>query len=194
MGDPHADYNLKHYVNLKHFGLEPTHDFLRHSLAEHGRWLRTVLVARGIDRQELDDVFQEVAAAAVENIDRLRDRNRVGAWLYRVAVATALEHRRKAGRRRKRERIASQTRGEAHHADPLDWLMDRERDRMVQEAIRRLPPRDAEVLMLKHAEDWTYRQLAQHLGISEFAVQSRLHRARERLRVELQRADVTPAH
>jgi RNA polymerase sigma-70 factor (ECF subfamily) len=45
-----------------------------------------------------------------------------------------------------------------------------------------LSPRDAEILLLKYTEDWSYRELAAHLGISESAVEARLHRARGRLR------------
>jgi DNA-directed RNA polymerase specialized sigma24 family protein len=38
---------------------------------------------------------------------------------------------------------------------------------------------------LKYSENWTYRELAAHLGQTEAAIESRLHRARRRLRDEL---------
>jgi RNA polymerase sigma-70 factor (ECF subfamily) len=41
------------------------------------------------------------------------------------------------------------------------------------------------VLVLKYTEHWSYRQLAEHLGTTESAVEARLHRARARLRAEL---------
>ena len=53
---------------------------------------------------------------------------------------------------------------------------------MVRAALQRLPRRDAEILLLKYTEDWSYRELAAHLGVSESAVEARLHRARTRLR------------
>ena len=56
----------------------------------------------------------------------------------------------------------------------------------VREAMLRLPKRDAEILLLKYEEDWSYQALADHLGISHSAVEARLHRARQRLRDELQ--------
>jgi RNA polymerase sigma-70 factor (ECF subfamily) len=56
---------------------------------------------------------------------------------------------------------------------------------MVRSAIRSIPRREAEMLLLKYTEHWSYEQLAQHLGVSESAVESRLHRARARLRREL---------
>ncbi|MGH7129198.1 MAG: sigma-70 family RNA polymerase sigma factor, partial [Planctomycetaceae bacterium] len=65
-----------------------------------------------------------------------------------------------------------------------------ERQRLIREAVGRLSEEDAEVLMLKYTEDWTCRDLAEHLGVSHSAVESRLHRARARLRTELARLDV----
>jgi RNA polymerase sigma-70 factor (ECF subfamily) len=60
-----------------------------------------------------------------------------------------------------------------------------ERQVLVRQALARLQSRDAEILMLKYTEDWNYRQLAERLGISHSAVETRLHRARARLRIEL---------
>ena len=56
--------------------------------------------------------------------------------------------------------------------------------------MQRMLPRDAEILLLKYTEDWSYRQLAARLGISENAVKARLHRARLRLRSELVNLEV----
>ncbi|MGA2798217.1 MAG: sigma-70 family RNA polymerase sigma factor, partial [Thermoguttaceae bacterium] len=78
-------------------------------------------------------------------------------------------------------------------ADPLNWLLSEERRQKIRLAIKRLVRRDAEILLLKYTEDWSYRDLAEHLGISESAVEARLHRARQRLRSELAVLDVVEA-
>ena len=76
--------------------------------------------------------------------------------------------------------------GHDTHADgPLAWLMADERQRLTRAALDRLPQQDAEILLLKYTENWSYRELAAHLGIGASAVESRLHRARGRLRREL---------
>ena len=56
--------------------------------------------------------------------------------------------------------------------------------------MARLAGRDAEVLLLKYGERWSYRQIAERLGITEKAVDTRLVRARERLRQELIRRGI----
>ena len=155
-------------------------------LAEHDRWLRTIVLARLGERQAVDDVMQEVALAAVAQRAPLTDLARVGAWLYRLAMRQALLYRRRHGRQRKLVgTLAANQAGElcvSRTPNPLDLLLRDERTLLVREAVERLPRRDREILLLKYTEDWSYRELAQHLGVSESAVEARLHRARQRLR------------
>ncbi len=113
---------------------------------------------------------------------------RAAVWLYRLAVRHVLIYRRKSGRRRSLvDRYAARCAAGAIDAtpSPLAWLLRDERQKLVQDALRRLPPRDAEILVLKHAEGFTARELADRLGVAVATVETRLHRARQRLRVEL---------
>jgi RNA polymerase sigma-70 factor (ECF subfamily) len=159
------------------------------TLAEHDRWLRTVVRARVGERQAVDEVMQEVALAAVAQRAPLNDLARVGAWLYRLAVRQALLYRRRCGRQRKLiDGYAGRQTSErdlSPFCDPLDRLLQDERRDQIRAALGRLPRRDAEILLLKYTEDWSYRELAAHLGVSESAVEARLHRARSRLRAAL---------
>jgi len=158
-------------------------------LSEHGRWLRTVVLARVGEAAAAEDVLQDVAVAAVAKGHQLRDPQSVAPWLYRLAVMAALQYRRRQGRRRKLlDRFVERRMrhgDDAREADPLDWLLADERKSIVRKALARLPRRDAEILLLKHTEDWSYRQLAEHLGISTSAVEARLHRARQKMRKAL---------
>jgi len=153
------------------------------ALAQHGRWLRTVVLARLGERQAIDEVMQEIALAVVKQQALLNDPSKVGAWLYRVAVRQVLLFRRRKGRQQKL--VAGYGSANCRNGtapDPLDWLLLEERKAIVREALTRLPCRDVQILLLKYTEDWSYRELAIHLGVSEAAVEARLHRARQRLR------------
>lgn len=159
------------------------------ALVEHGRWLRTVVLARLGGVEGVDEVMQEVALAAVAERSPVSDPEKVAPWLYGVAVRQALMYRRRQGRHRKligRYAEAVRPRDTSPpDADPLTWLLDEERRQLVRQALGRLARRDAEVLLLKYSEGWSYRELAARLGISTSAVEARLHRARARLRNEL---------
>ena len=164
------------------------------TLAQHDRWLRTVVFARVGEPQAVDEVMQEVSMAAVRSKAPLQDVSKAAPWLYRLAVTQSLLYRRKQGRRRKlvdrfTERFRP-TEQDVRTVDPLDWLLAEERRKLVRVAMGRLPRREAEILLLKYTEGWSYNELIRHLGISQSAVESRLHRARARLRSELAALDV----
>ena len=159
------------------------------TLAAHDRWLRTVVYARLGERGAVEDVMQEIALAAVRQAAPLQDPQKVGPWLYRLAIRQCLLYRRKCGRRRKLVDRYTVARPPLEHdptsPDPLAWLLADERQRLVRQALERLPRRDAEILLLKYSENWNYHEIARQLGLSHSAVETRLHRARRRLRDEL---------
>lgn len=162
------------------------------ALRRHGRWLRRVILTRVGESQAVEEVMQEVSLAAVAGAAPARlDGAQIGAWLYRVAVRQTLLYRRRSGRRRKLVDAFAQRGGaatdNAQAVEPLRWLLSAERADLVRQAMGRLPRRDADVLVLKYAEQWSYRQVAEHLGTTESAVEARLHRARAKLRAELGR-------
>lgn len=159
------------------------------ALEQHDRWLRTVVLARVGQASAVDEVMQEVALAAIRQQAPLADPNKLAPWLYRLAVTQSLLYRRKQGRWRKlTTRYAERLRPmefDNRTADPLEWLLADERQGLVRQAMTRLRRRDAEILLLKYSENWSYEQLAQHLGASESAIEARLHRARQQLRKEM---------
>ena len=163
-------------------------------LERNGRWLRSVLLARSRDPGAIDELFQELSLAVVRHGGSLRDPARMAPWLYQIAVRQALMHRRKLGRRRRLldsyENRRERTEQVSCEADPLEWLLSDERSCMIRQAIDSLPSKESELLILKYTEDWSYREIARHLGISESAVEARLHRARRKLRAELTRRQV----
>jgi len=172
----------------------PTIDW-QAALAEHDRWLRTVVLARLRESQAVDEVMQEVALAAVRQAAPLADAAKVAPWLYRLAVRQALLFRRKCGRQRRLvdqygEQADRDVGGSGRVIDPLGWLLAEERREQVRAALARLARRDAEILLLKYTEHWNYHQIAARLGVSHSAVEARLHRARRRLREELAALDV----
>src|SRR5262245_19795489 len=168
------------------------------ALAQHDRWLRTIVLARLREPQAVDEVMQEVALAAVRQAAPISDPVKVAPWLYQLAVRQSLLYRRKCGRRRRLvDRYANHAQVDDRPArvavDPLGWLLAEERQALVRQALARLPRRDAEILLLKYTENWSYHQIAAHLGIGHSAVEARLHRARARMRRELAVLDVAEA-
>lgn len=154
-------------------------------LTAHEGWLRKVILARTGEPQAVDEVFQRVALVAVERGARLIDPTKVAPWLHRIAVVQSARYRRKLGRERRAvARVADRQShlDNGYARDVLTLLLDRERHERTRQAMLHLSGADAEILLLKYNERWSYRQIAGRLGITEKAVDARLLRARARLR------------
>jgi RNA polymerase sigma-70 factor (ECF subfamily) len=160
------------------------------ALRENEPWLRSVIAAQAGEYAAIDEIWQNVSLAAVKQQSPLQDVTRIGSWLYQLAVRQSLLYRRTMGRRRKLveryvERISvSQNRVEQN---PLELLLAEERHEQVRQAMTTLTEEDREVLSLKYIHDWSYQEMAETLGVTVSTVQSRLYRARQRLRETLER-------
>ncbi len=168
-------------------------------LERHRSWMRSVVLARVWEKDAVEEVLQDVALAAVSSKAPPGTAERVAPWLYKIAVRQSLLYRRRQGRQRKLMDAYTELRGAQgfrdrqgfRDADPLDWLLAVERQSLVRQSLGRLHHRDREMLLLKYTQQWSYEQIAQHLGVSHSAVESRLHRARQHLRHELTQNQIT---
>lgn len=163
-------------------------------MAEHTPWLKSVIRSRLNEPQAVDDVMQEVALGVLKSKHRPTDPAKVAPWLYRVSIKQCLMYRRSAGRRRKlveRVKTVPVPVPPLGRGDPLQWLLGRERQQSIQRAFENLPDLDRQILILKHAENWSYQQLADRLGVSLNTIEYRLLQARKRLRAELSRSGET---
>lgn len=151
----------------------------------HGRWIRTVLLARLPNRDCVEDVFQEMAIAIARNPDSWPEPTRIEPWLYRVAIHQVMAFRRKHFRRAHVKFERGDEGGfefvDQNAIDPGEWVIANESTNQLESALDQLGPRDREILLLKHSQDWTYQQIASHIGVSIDKIIYRIKRARERL-------------
>ncbi len=163
---------------------DPAAEFIRHQ-----GWLRTVLLSRLGSQEEADDVLQEVALAATHQAARQHSIERVGPWLYRVALKQILLLKRREGRRRRLMHSFAQAVPPTEHcprtSPPIDWMLSEERGQLLVVAMQRMLERDRQLLMLKYIDGLSYDEIGQTLGVTASSVQSRLHRARLLLRQRL---------
>lgn len=156
------------------------------ALRENERWMRSTIALRVGEAAAVDEVFQEVALAATSQKAPLRDVAKLGSWLYRLVVIQSALYRRKVGRKRKllkryaEEVISSQN--QYSQTEPIDWLLSKERQTMIRNALATLSEEERNILLMKYRDELSYRDIAAKLHSTELAVQSKLHRARARLK------------
>ena len=164
------------------------------ALSANESWLRSTIATQVGERAAVDEVFQDVALAATRQKAPIRDPRKIGAWLRRLATVYSLLYRRSLGRKRKllqryQDRVPVREVAGVD-AEPLHWLLSEERRALVRQATALLSDDERRVLTLKYAEERSYKEIAEELGATVSAVQSKLHRARARLREKL--AELAP--
>jgi len=136
------------------------------------------------DYDEAAEISQEVFLSAFKSIHQFRGDANFSTWLYRIG----LNH---ASTRRKTLNTSQQ-----HHTpldgtevsgdggvDPAKNVEQKEMQQRVQQALNSLDPDDARIILLRDLQDVTYEDVAEMLDIPIGTVKSRLHRARQALRV-----------
>jgi RNA polymerase sigma factor (sigma-70 family) len=126
---------------------------------------------------DAQDAVAEVFLTAWRRLDELPEGDAARVWLYATARRVIANQRRSSRRRvALHERLVLEAASAPPESPP-----DRE-EALVHEALRRLGPRDREVLLLAEWEGLSPAQIATVLGSPAVTARGRLHRARRRFR------------
>ncbi len=139
------------------------------------------------DRHAAEDAFQATFLILVRKAGSLRVGETMGPWLHVVAYRTALSLRAATARRREVERSAAAMLSEVVEAvdDDGSSLPEHEIRAAIHAEIMKLPESFRAVVLLCDLEGLGYLEAASRLNIPLGTVQSRLARARRRLRQSL---------
>ncbi len=142
-----------------------------------------VRLAQGVlgDSQGAQDVAQDVFLAAYRRFPR--DYEQAAGWVKVAAVHAALNVLR-GERRRDRRQLLVHVGGSLPSAE--ETVIERERWAELRRVLRRIPPRSAAVLVMRHG-GMTYLEIAEALGVKVGHVGTLLRRAESALRKEMDR-------
>ncbi|MCF3640897.1 RNA polymerase sigma factor [Rhizobium sp. TRM95111] len=153
-------------------------------LSQHYDFIHTVAWRWCGERQDAEDVAQEVCIRLAGAIRGFRGTSRFRTWLYTVTLNAARDHMRK--RRREQWRDADYVREQAVSAGGGDGSDDASDD--LWRAVRQLPDKQRDAVLLIYGEGLTHAAAADVLGCAETTVSWHVHEARKRLKVLLRDA------
>jgi RNA polymerase sigma-70 factor (ECF subfamily) len=140
------------------------------------------------NREEVDDLSQEVFVRVFRSLDRFEFDSSVYSWIYRIAVNLCIDEIRKKKIRKlipldflTEKKLESEKRSK-ETATSSDELLQKEKKEIIRGALDKLSPLHRTVILLREYQDLSYGEIAKTLRISPQAVKSRIFRAREELR------------
>jgi RNA polymerase sigma-70 factor (ECF subfamily) len=145
------------------------------------RVLNIVYSLIGKDR-ESEDIVQEVFLKIYRGLNSFRKRCRFSTWFYRIVVNMTYDFLRKRRNFISNEVILN--RSIAGGADPREALSQKEKGRMIQDALVRVPLKFRTALVLKDVEGLSYIDIAGVLRCRIGTVESKIYRARQFLKEE----------
>lgn len=131
-------------------------------------------------RDDAMDATQSAFVKAYEKLHTFDPTYRFFSWIYRITVNEALNLR-----HRRPRATALDINTAADQPDPEQASHSAEITRNVHLALKGLDPEYRALVVLKHLQGLSYREIAEIVGISEQRVKSRLFSARQKLRTIL---------
>jgi RNA polymerase sigma-70 factor, ECF subfamily len=134
------------------------------------------------DRREAEDLVQDTMIQALQSFHRFTPGTNCRAWL--VAILTHVRSNRWRARRR-RDAVEEVDEQIADTASFVPAVPQDLTDEDVLAALRGIPRRYQDIILLCDIEEMTYKEIADALSIPIGTVMSRLHRGRAVLRQAL---------
>jgi RNA polymerase sigma-70 factor (ECF subfamily) len=134
------------------------------------------------NRADAEDVAQDALIKMGQGLRNLRDAALFRGWLLRIVINAVTDLQ----RRRKSERIgvaAFVAEGDTVWFDEAEDTQDR--DAGLWRAVRKLPDKQRESVLLVYADQMSHREAAEAMGCAEATVSWNLHEARKRLKTLL---------
>lgn len=145
------------------------------------------------NRQEAEDVVQEVFLRVYRNLERYDDTMKFSTWIYRIATNLCID------RLRKRKAVYSLDAESSEHEGldgyamipsdnrtPESELLLSDTQRIIHQAIETLPAKYKSVMVLRYLEELSLQEIGDVLGMPVTTVKTRVHRGREFLRKKLE--------
>ena len=152
------------------------------------RWerpLRAFLYRSTHNEHDALDLAQETFVRIYQHRARYRPGARFSTWMFQIALNLARDHARR--QRRRPTTTLEEAPEPTTRVTPGQQLTDAEAAEAVRDAVAALPEDLREAVLLFEFENLSHAEIAEIVDATPKAVETRLYRAREKLRTALAR-------
>lgn len=129
------------------------------------------------NRDDQDDLFQEIVCQLWKAYDTFKGESQFSTWMYRVAINISIVFLKKEKRKIDKYEIASENIKE----EESDGHIKEQQIEHFYKAVQRLDKIDKAIIFYQ-LEGFSHREIAENLGISEGNARVKLNRAKEKLK------------
>jgi RNA polymerase sigma factor (sigma-70 family) len=140
------------------------------------------------DREQVEDLTQETFVKAFASLRSFNREYAFSTWLYKIATNSSIDYiRKKKLQTMSINKPISQEDSDYSFElpdstyEPDKYIIQRQKARIIAEAIEQLPPKYRRVIILRHNEERDYAEIAKILKIPIGTVKAHIFRARELL-------------
>ena len=187
--------HIKEHI-LEQSGYSIQEDDFSTIVAEHQDMVLNTCYRFVLNREDAEDIAQEVFLEAYRSLDSFRQESKLSTWLYRIAVTKSLDHLRKK-KRKKRFSSLKRVMGFNDPAEelalpssietPAEVLSGSERTEILQSALDSLPDNQKTAFLLSKYDGYSNQEIADVMQTTVSAVESLVHRAKKNLQKKLEK-------
>jgi len=161
-------------------------------LSKYKNLVYTIMIKMVRNPQEAEDLTQEAFMKAFNSLASFNEEFAFSTWLMKIATNNCIDFLRKKKLRTYSIHEPIQYKDEKIEIDMADTepspeksLLQEERKKVLENAVKELPERYRYVIILRHKDEKSYEEIAEILNLPLGTVKAQIFRAREMLNKKL---------
>lgn len=134
------------------------------------------------------DILSETFTSVLTSVSRLKNNKNILGWLIGISYNIFRGHAKKHQYSKKIIEFVKDQKP-LTSPDPLDQIDKKYKYTLIRTAMEQIKPDYKNILIMKHIKNQSLKEIAKTIQKSEKAVESLLHRAKKKLRMEINKLD-----
>jgi RNA polymerase sigma-70 factor (ECF subfamily) len=153
-------------------------------VSKYGKMVFTVVHKIIENREDAEDITQEIFIKAFKSLERFREESKFSTWLYRIAYNTTISKLRK-------KKLFQIVREDDLPLDNISYTDEKDEQEIeiklqyLEEALKKLPPDEIFLVTLHYMDGQSIEQISKICNLSASNIKVKLFRIRKKLATEI---------